>query len=93
MSFDVFLEVERNSNRCNNDGQFVNMREVIGISGNDGDQITVKVRSYTKFGIETENHRLSVEGTTMFRRQACISRTSEEVLEAEATARKRSYDE
>ncbi|MNL23200.1 hypothetical protein D3C87_1445760 [compost metagenome] len=93
MSFNVFLEVERNIRRCNNTGEFVNMNEVIGISGNDTDQITVTVRTYTKHGIETENHTLSVAGTNMFRSYAHIRKTDEQVLEAEATERKRRYEE
>jgi hypothetical protein len=93
MSFGVFLEIERNSNRCNNNGEFVNMNEVIGISGNDTDQITVTVRTYTKHGIETTKHLLSVAGTNMFRSYAHIRKTDHQVLEAEAIERKRSYEQ
>lgn len=93
MSFQVFLEVDRNSNRSNNNGEFVNMNEVIGISGNDSDQITVNVRTYTKHGIETERFLLSVEGTNKFRYHGNISKTHYSVLEAEAIERKRSYEQ
>lgn len=93
MSFGVFLEVERNPNRPNNNGEFVNMNEVVGICGNDTDQITVTVRTYTKHGIETTRHLLSVAGTNSFRSHARIWKTDPQVVEAEAIQRKRSYEQ
>lgn len=93
MSFQVFLEVARNPNRCNNTGEFVNMNEVVGISGNDTDQITVEVRDYAKHGLTTERHLLSVAGTNKFRHHANITKTHLSVLEAESAERTRSYGE